>query len=326
MLTEKLTEVFEQYDIKVLQVIKGRGSYICTTKEGVYSLQPFSSTLSKIECEYELLNQLKEAGFFLVDQYIRSQEQELVVQDKYHNDFVLKEHYEGKELDIRNLSQIKEGARNLANLHKKMRDVTLSLGENKEKTNPEQIFYSRNQELKRIRNYIRKVCKKGTFELTFMKHYEEFMKQGENVYEELKVKHMSSQSHMGFCHGNYNQHNVIFTKKGIATIHFEQFYYGNQMLDLYQFMRKVLEKNGYEMGVAKEILNQYQMELPLSREDYEYIYCMLSYPEKFWKLANHYYNNKKTWIPPKTIEKLNDVIAQNQKKNEFLQEFQEFYQ
>ena len=76
------------------------------------------------------------------------------------------------------------------------------------------------------------------------------------IYNCQTPEHMSSQSHMGFCHGNYNQHNVIFTKKGIATIHFEQFYYGNQMLDLYQFMRKVLEKNGYEMGVAKEILNQ----------------------------------------------------------------------
>ena len=41
----------------------------------------------------------------------------------------------------------------------------------------------------------------------------------------------------------------------------------------------------------------------------------LSYPEKLWKLANHYYHTNKAWIPAKNLEKLK-VFANQQKERE----------
>ena len=56
------------------------------------------------------------------------------------------------------------------------------------------------------------------------------------------------------------------------------------------------------------------------RSDYEreYVRLRLSYPEKFCKITNHYYNSRKSWIPDRTKEKLDILIRQEKKKEDFL--------
>ena len=45
------------------------------------------------------------------------------------------------------------------------------------------------------------------------------------------------------------------------------------------------------------------------------IFCIrLAYPEKFWKLANHYFNSRKTWIPEKSLQKL-EILDMQEKKS-----------
>ena len=48
----------------------------------------------------------------------------------------------------------------------------------------------------------------------------------------------------------------------------------------------------------------------LSPEELKYLYVYLAYPEKFWKIANRYYNSHKAWLSGRNIEKLEKVVAQ----------------
>ena len=48
------------------------------------------------------------------------------------------------------------------------------------------------------------------------------------------------------------------------------------------------------------------------------IYLKLLYPEKFWKIVNHYYNARKTWLSLRDIEKLTRLSEQEIKREEFL--------
>ena len=50
------------------------------------------------------------------------------------------------------------------------------------------------------------------------------------------------------------------------------------------------------------------------------LFAMLSYPEKFWKIVNHYYNGNKAWISQKDVDKLANVIHQEEEKQQFLSE------
>ena len=115
----------------------------------------------------------------------------------------------------------------------------------------------------------------------------------------------------------------MFCDGYIATTNFDRFHVGYQLVDLYQFLRKAMEKNRYDIEMAKDILTAYSQINYLEHEDYEFIYLMYSFPEKFWKISNQYNNMNKAWIPPKTYEKLETVIRQEEKKEQLLEQYRQ---
>jgi hypothetical protein len=64
------------------------------------------------------------------------------------------------------------------------------------------------------------------------------------------------------------------------------------------------------------MLEAYQAIRPVPAEEWQLLHLMLIYPEKFWKVANHYYNNRKSWIPEKNMQKLLQTMEQAKKKEE----------
>ena len=56
----------------------------------------------------------------------------------------------------------------------------------------------------------------------------------------------------------------------------------------------------------------------LTGDQIDFIYIILAYPEKYWKLMNHYMNKKKSWLSAKNLEKLKDVKSLEKKREEFL--------
>ena len=43
-----------------------------------------------------------------------------------------------------------------------------------------------------------------------------------------------------------------------------------------------------------------------------------AYPEKFWKIANYYFNAKKSFVPEKSMEKLEKLLEQESQKTLFI--------
>ena len=122
------------------------------------------------------------------------------------------------------------------------------------------------------------------------------------------------------CHGNYTYHNVLFMKEGIATTNFEKACQGIQIMDVYQFLRKCMEKTDWNVDFGKAIISGYNDILKMSDQEYNILHCFLLYPEKFWKITNFYYNNKKSWISKRNIQKLTSLQQQSPLKANFLNE------
>lgn len=210
------------------------------------------------------------------------------------------------------------------------------------------IFIRHNKELKKIQNFVIKVKRKNSFENLFLQVFWNYYNQGIDCVEMLSgvrqkndsvfvekensngsVSGISSsnvfQSHYGICHGSYNHHNVILSEDSEAIVHFERFSRGNQLNDLYQFARKVMEKNHFEFDLLEKVLKTYAESIELSQEDYHYMYILFSYPEKFWKIANSYYNTNKAFLSPKYVEKLETVILQETEKCKLLEMYEKCY-
>lgn len=327
---EKGINVLEEYNLNIESVRRGRGILLVETNQGVKKLVELKGTQAHVDFQNMVQEIIFEKAEIVTDSLVKNKNGELVTTDKDGKKYVLKNHIEGAECDIKNSQEIAGMARNLAKLHKYMQ-----LKESRELTAETQSieslrmeFEKHNKELRKIRRYIRTRSHISMFETKFLKEFEEFYKEGEEALEKLGnssyLKLSRESLEQGFiCHGDYNYHNVIFTKNKTATINFEKCHVGIQMEDLYDFMRKILEKNNWDKRLGKKILAEYRNVREISSEEQENLYIRLLYPEKFWKLANQYFNSNKAWISGKTVEKLEAVSAQNSKKQEFLKEFME---
>ena len=61
-MSEKFAEVFEQYEVEILGMRKGRGAVILSTEKGMMILEPFRGNMVRLEQEYVLKQILEKNG------------------------------------------------------------------------------------------------------------------------------------------------------------------------------------------------------------------------------------------------------------------------
>lgn len=329
-MTDKMTEVLEQYGIMAASIKRSRGAFICRTSDQLYLLEPFEGSEGRLLREYDIKERLYEAGFEKTDRYVLlnfDEEEEmtdmadrLIAADRYRNSYVLKQYYDGHECDLHNMDEVKAAMYNLAKLHLFGRQIAkeqmVSLV-----SKSADLFARHNRELVRVRSFILKQTHKNEFERYYLTIAEQFSHSAKAAFDAMCRLKPDDSPRLGLCHGAYHHHNILITPQGVATMHFEQWHYDNQLTDLYHFTRKLLEKNDFSYACFHEALCAYGDSEPLCEPDYVYLYLLFMYPEKFWKLSNHYMNSNKAWIPPKTMEKLSALAELEKKKQDFLKIF-----
>ena len=67
-----------------------------------------------------------------------------------------------------------------------------------------------------------------------------------------------------------------------------------------------------------ELLHTYNEVRPIREEDLLQLKYRFLYPEKFWKIANYYFNNRKSWVPQKNIKKMFSNHDREPRKAEFI--------
>lgn len=312
--------VLEKYGLSVKSVNRGRGTLLCETQNGWCQIREFEGAGKKLEQQYLLQEHLAEAGFEKTDRILKNQEEELVTIDAEGIPYVVHMWYPGKECSTRSEEEILRGISTLADLHKIMRM-------------PVQEAYCRgslldecqrhNAQLRKIRSFIRKKQQKNHFELQMQKSMEEFISCGEEAvqalqesgYEELRQQAITEGQ---VCHGEYTQHNILILGRDIAVTGFEKWNFDMQEADLYHFLRKIMEKHNWDLRLGSRMLESYSRIRPLSSRQLENLKIRLSYPWKFWKLANYYCSNNKVWISGKNMEKLEQIQKQQKEWKEFL--------
>lgn len=322
---DKNGEVYRQYNIKIYNTYRTRGAILLETNQGIKLCKGFEGSKNRVEFENLILEHLKEQGYERVDLYVRNMNGELISEDNRGNPFIIKDWFEGSECSLRDIKDIAAAAGNLAVLHNHMNHVELTEEQIKYNTftNLFDTFDKHNRELKRVRSYVRDKKQKNEFEICFLNLYDSFYAQGCESLDILKTsqyKEMLEEANetVQICHGNYTYHNIIMSSGLIAVTNFDKASIGVEILDLYHFLRKIMEKNNWNLEYAATVLEEYSKKLFLSKEKMKVLYVLLLYPEKFWKITNFYYNGRKSWIPLKNIHKLSSLEEQKKQKEQFL--------
>lgn len=314
-------QLLEQYPFEVSDIQKGRGAYICTTAEGKIILREFKGSPAKAKALDEILNTLS-ASAIRADEIIHTTEGEVLAKETDETVYYARRYIEGRECETRNRDDILKAVQELAKLHNVLHKTDIVCTAVPKKAFLEEV-QKHNRELKKVRNYIHGKHKKNEFEMIFMRHYEAFLKQALEVEGALftwldKAGEEELRKMYGICHGDYNQHNVIFSGKELVFTNFEQACFDMQVVDLAHFLRKLMEKHNFNVGLASDMIRSYEKNRRLTSGEWKQLYFKMAYPEKFWKVANHYFNANKAWVSGRDIEKLNKVIEQEEIRQEFL--------
>ena len=354
---ERCHEALKKYPLKVYNIYRARGAYLLETDCGLKLLKCYEGSRNRAMFEHIVKEHLYMHGYHNIDLYVKTIEGDIIAEDQSGCRYIVKNWFWGEECNLKELSQIETASANLAKLHSILRGVELTKEQIEHNTegNLQEIFEKRNRELKRVKSYIRDKRQKNEFEILFLNYYEEFYAQGieavkklaDSAYRELMGEAVKARL---VCHGNYNYHNILMLKnkndntsskngnssgwanyqsisaadissewsKIIATTNFEKARIGLQISDLYQFIRKVMEKNDWDVIYGNNIIEAYDRIRPISKGELEILYILLLYPEKFWKISNFYYNGKKVWVSERNISKLNSIGEQNSKRANFL--------
>ena len=140
---------------------------------------------------------------------------------------MLKKWYAGRECDIKKTREILEAAGNLAKLHTVMRhELEYGITEG---IKTGEKYRRHNRELKKVRQFVRKAVPKGEFEFAFLQQFELMYQWAEAAVCELEQSdyeqlYQEEMNRSGMTHGEYNYHNIIMTREGIATMNFEKFH------------------------------------------------------------------------------------------------------
>lgn len=308
--------ILSQYEMEINEVTKGRGAFICNTSKGKKILVPFRGSKEKGKMLLDFLKELKSRGFE-VEQIVQNRKEEAVTEDEYTQErFLLKDYVEGVEISASKLEEMKEAVRMLAIYHNVSEQLLAEKEKGKlsENVNDWQRHY---RELIKVRNYIKNRKKKSEFEQIYMKHFEHNRKTAEKSLELLQEE-FDQPARSVICHGDFNQHNVLLSNGKYRIVHFENIQYNWAMADLANFIRKMLEKNDWSDSLGIELISEYDGYRPLRVAEYRQLYGLLLFPEKFWKVTNHYMNSRKTWISERDIDKLKRIIEQEEKRLNFL--------
>lgn len=315
-------EVLQHYEGEVPEVYRGRGAWICEYGDRVRLLKEYRGTTKRLEFEEAVLDALKEYGILDVDQYVRNAEGELLTAAEDGTKYILKDWFSDRECNLKERREILTAVSWIARLHLAFRQITWNEEWNLGSILPPALsdeMQRHNREMKRVRQFITKKRKKNEFELCVMGNFSDFYAQALEAQNGLELLGKNTEQIQPFlCHGDLNQHHVLMHGNGAAFIEFSQMHLGEQMADLYHFMRKVMEKHGWNEHLGLTMLDTYDAVLPISARDRRCLYYLFLYPEKYWKQLNYYNSSNKVWIPEKNVEKIKNLEAQQELKMKFL--------
>ncbi len=315
---DKQEKVLSLYNLKVKNSYRTRGAFVLETGQGLMLLREHSYIGGHFLFENRIKEALFEAGMEMTDRVIKTGDGKDFAELETGEKYVITRWFYGEECNLRNEKTVREAAENLGKMHRIL--ANFPAGDEYIQEPEAKRLERHSREMKRVFAYMKSKKQKNEFEIFAMDCFPAFYENGMEAEEMLKGLETVSDK---VCHGDYNYHNVLFTSRGIATTCFNKACRGEPLMDLYYFLRKTMEKNNWETSIGEAALNGYEKQMSLGEEGNRFLYVMLRYPEKYWKLLNQYYNRKKSWLSGRNMEKLIGVKEQTARKEKFLSTMKE---
>lgn len=309
----------EQYGLTAERITRGRGAFICETQQGIKILSIYKGSEERAKFLKTILDYINQMGME-TEQIQQTQNDGVISKDASGTEYILKSYCAGSESNPNDKEDTVGAVRKLAQLH----NITAAYCEpipefmELEKSNLVKTQTKHKNELSKVRNFIRKKKRRADFEYGFLDLYPYYIEQAENSLK-LMEKLWEQNNHKILCHGDYNYHNILkLSNNEYEIINFESCNLNTQLWDLSNYMRKILEKNSWDIFLGDIMLSEYTEHRNLNSNELKLLGAIMLFPYKYWKIANHYKNTNKPWLVPRDMEKLQSLIMQEENRKKYL--------
>lgn len=320
-------ELSEKYGLDLKTIAPFRDSFIISTSKDKKILKKIPLPPERIRFINNAKEYLFANGFKNLDRFLCTNEGEpfIAFEGEY---YVLTDIIDGRECNFSLREDVATASKLLGQMHKASKGFVPEAESNvRDELGKLPIYFSKRlDELKKLKKVARKG--KSGFDYLYLDHADYFCTLGEESLREMESSRYyklvdNARKEGVICHHDYTHHNIIISDSKASVINFNYCCIELKTYDLANLIRRKMRKSGWSIPDAKNIIDHYRAAENLSEDDFFAMKHMLNFPQKFWRVANRFYNSKRSWSEKSYLFKLQEVIGEIEGHKSFMDRFDE---
>ena len=303
------------YGLKVISSAKSRGNLICKTDRGVKELKKTLADEKRLLFEHDAKEHLYSHGFEALDRYIETLDKTpfcIIDGSRY----VLTDFKPSQSLDLGEKTGLLRGAEQMAVMHNAAwglysRAEPLTFGQ------LAQVYERRSKELSKIKKRIEKTPRLSSIDIMVLDNFDYYRERSDDAVSMLKSSgYMKLAADAGerrtFCHNSYKGENIRVRDgtEDIFITGFTRCAYDCHVTDLAEYLRRYLKSPDADIRTLLDVIKAYDKIKTVTKTEMDVMLAMLTYPYKFMKLVNEYYNKRQVYISGAQKDRFERCIAQ----------------
>ncbi|HHU91269.1 MAG TPA: CotS family spore coat protein [Clostridiaceae bacterium] len=318
----------EAYDVTVTSIKPCRGGYIMDTNLGKKHLRQCQCSENRILYVHAAKEHLYNKGFTNIDTYlVTSDNKPFMVIDEQN--YVITPYFDARECEFSDDGDTIKASTALAYMHRlgkgfkyKNDAVPSDLGKL-----PDNLG-RRYDEILRMRRKAER--ERGAFDYVYLGCVDKFIELAEESLSLLNgieyPRLVNKTLHEGvICHHDYSYQNILIKGNVTYIVGFECCCEELRIYDLVNLLRRKMRKCNWDIQKASILLDAYVGIAPVSRDEIAVMTAMLLFPQKFWRVANRYYNSRRSWAQRNFTGMLEEVIAEYDDHIRFMKQFKKLF-
>jgi len=326
-----LSQVMEYWGLTAVSYKKIKDVYKVKTENGFKNLKVSPLIPKRLLFVHQAIAYLEGKGFQRMYPLIPTSNGLTYISDNRYA-YSLFDWIDGRQCDFRNLSELKDATRVLAEFHQKTKGFIPPDHSNMRNRLGKCLnhFEEHYQELLDFRE-IAAMMPEDPFAKTYLSQVDFFLPMAARAINKLRnssypVLVNTAQHNHFFCHGDPAARNFIYTpEQQIFMIDFDSCRLDLPVMDLIKFARRVLKKYCWQYPIAKILVDAYNEVNRLSPNELEVIKAVFYFPQKFWRMASRYFHQHDRHSPERSLRKLKKYVSNRLELTHFQMEFDYYH-
>jgi spore coat protein I len=295
------------------------------TPKGKKLLKKIPFSAERIEFIHGAKEHLVSNGFDNIDRYVCTLNRQpfFVFED---SNYCISDLIEGRECSFDNETELCSSAVLLGSMHRASRGyVPPERSKIQDDLGKLPVYFKKRlEDIKKLK----KLAKRGKSSLDhmFLEHVDYFCMLGEDALSELEKSaymELVDEARVSgqLCHHDVTHHNIIYSGDRLSLINFDFCCFELKVYDVANFIRRKMRKCRWDASKAELILDRYCSVEPISPEELQVMMLILQFPQKFWRVANKFYNSRRSWSERSYSGKLQEVVDEMEDHSRFMKDF-----